>query len=40
MTEDGESDEALMERYVRGGDKRAFEQLFRRYASRLHGLFR
>lgn len=34
------SDEALMERYVRDGDRAAFEELFRRYAPRMLGLFR
>lgn len=33
------SDEALMSRYVRDGDRRAFEELFRRYGARLHGFF-
>lgn len=33
------SDEALMVRYVTTGDKRAFEHLFHRYASRLHAFF-
>ena len=33
------SDEALMERYVVGGERAAFEALFRRYAPRLHGFF-
>jgi RNA polymerase sigma-70 factor (ECF subfamily) len=32
-------DEALMERYVKGGSRAAFEELFRRYAGRLQGLF-
>ena len=28
-----------MERYVRAGDRRAFEELYRRYSGRLYGLF-
>lgn len=32
------TDEALMERYL-GGDRLAFDQLFHRYAPRLHGWF-
>ncbi|MCB9730698.1 MAG: RNA polymerase sigma factor [Deltaproteobacteria bacterium] len=28
-----------MERYVAAGDRRAFEELFRRYGARLHGFF-
>jgi len=34
------TDEALMERYAREGDREAFEVLFRRYAPRMLGLFR
>ncbi|MFT7518884.1 MAG: RNA polymerase sigma factor (sigma-70 family) [Kiritimatiellia bacterium] len=34
------TDEELMERYVARGDRAAFEQIFRSYAPRLHGLFR
>lgn len=33
------TDEELMERYVKRDDRRAFEELFRRYGSRLHGFF-
>lgn len=33
------SDEALMQRYVRHGDRRAFEELFHRYSNRLYALF-
>ncbi|MGM0577325.1 MAG: RNA polymerase sigma factor [Myxococcota bacterium] len=33
------SDEELMRRYVRDGERRAFEELFRRYGARLHGFF-
>ena len=36
--QDEVTDEVLMQRHV-AGDKTAFEALFRRYASRLHGLF-
>lgn len=39
MPEEEVSDEELMRRYVERGDARAFEALFSRYASRLHGLF-
>jgi len=33
------ADEVLMDRYVRQGDRRAFEDLYRRYSGRLYGLF-
>ncbi len=36
---DEPTDEALMARYVKEDDRRAFEQLFARYSSRLHGFF-
>jgi RNA polymerase sigma factor (sigma-70 family) len=34
------TDEALMRRYVVDGDRAAFQELFRRYADRLIGMFR
>lgn len=39
MSEPEVTDEELMRRYVTAGDASAFEALFSRYASRLHGLF-
>jgi len=40
MGHTGPSDEELMERYVHGADRAAFEELFRRYAAPLDAMFR
>lgn len=39
MLAEDASDEILMEAYARGGDRRAFELLFRRHGPRLRGFF-